>query len=98
MTVKELFKMIEEVNKFNDLMGCKRKYITFSVLNGSHHSMLNDKNDEDRFYTFSDFKKAVKYNYIDELVDTVLTSEFVQSDEEVNYFSIGKLEMAIFES
>lgn len=96
MTIKTLFQMVEQANAFNELMGDKKQnYISLRTENMFN---LSDDNGNKRFYTFKEFKKVVKSEFIKEFETKILTAEYEQDEQCKNYFYFEDLEIGIFEN
>lgn len=94
MTIKQLFKMVESANSFNELVGDRKKnYIGLK----QDIFYLKDKNDNSRFYTLSEFKKALNYQSYKNEIEIIMNAEFTQSEEYKNYFNFNNYELGIFE-
>ena len=95
MKTKELFKMVENVNKFNELIGDrKQNYIT---IREDNLFTLRNADDVCKFKTAKDFNKALKYTYIDSVVKELVNCEWEQETEYKNYFTFKNFELCICE-
>ena len=80
MLLKDLFKMVEQTNSFNELIGeSSHKYIAMSGLG-------LDTIETD---TFKIFKKALKEEFIDEVIPFILNTELRQIEANSPYFQLS---------
>ena len=93
MTTKELFTLLETSNKLAEMLGDKKQYISLrdDIFN------IRDKEDNTRFYSLKEFRKALNYNYRKELVTEILSLQFEQEESYKNYFEYEGYEIGIFQ-
>ena len=72
MTMKDIFKKIEVYNEVAELMNTQKAKIAFG-----------EKFSSDRFENYSEFRKFIRKEYIDEVADKILKSEDWKIDGEV---------------
>jgi hypothetical protein len=94
MKIKEMFKMIENVNKINELIGDKeRNYIS---LVDDNIFALKDKNDNSRFYKLKEIQRALNYTYNKNEIENIMKIDFIQNEKYKNYFEYNKYEIGIY--
>ena len=95
MKIKQIFKMVEGANAFNELIGeNKRNYIS---LTDDRIFTLKDKEDNSRFYTLNEMKKALNYTYTKEVIEKIINADFEQEEKYKNYFEFEQYNLGIFE-
>ena len=95
MTIKQIFKIVNGANAFNELMGENKK--NFISLTDNRFFILKDKKDNFKFYTLSEMKKALNYTYTKEAIEKIINADFKQDEEYKNYFEFEQYDLGIFE-
>lgn len=80
MLLKDLFKMVEQANNFNELIGERsRSYISMSGL--GVYTIEADN--------FKAFKKALKEDLVDEVIPCILNTELRQDEKNSPHFQLN---------
>lgn len=79
MTIKELFKKIENYNEVAKMVGTKGLYL---------HVTIGYTND--RFDTFKVFRKRLRDTYIDEVAEAILKNDSFALGEDVEINTVGR--------
>lgn len=95
MTIKKMFKMIENVNVFNELIGSRKRF--FINLTDDRIFELLDENGNWKFYKVDEIKKALNYTYNEEAIEKIMNADFVQDEKYKSCFEFEKYKIAICE-